>query len=300
MRPRLRGTAMGLGIALSLSTSALYAGRDVKGEFRFQGRTRTYLLHLPSAVREGKPLPLVVVLHGASVNGEWSVQQTGFTAKSEQGKFIVVYPNGTGDDEKRAYYWNCGRLPANLATSDDVGFIRELVSRLQKECLIDSKRIFATGMSNGGMMAHRLGAEASEVFAAIAPVAGPLEVEIKSDSPVSVIMFHGWADETVPYKGRTPEEAGGEHMVFRSIPETGRVWAQHNGCKPKAARTDSGNVVREVFSGGKGGTEVVVYTIKNGGHTWPGRESYSKGESAPVGIQATDLIWEFFAKHPKQ
>ena len=152
---------------------------------------------------------------------------------------------------------------------------------------------------------YRLAAELSERIAAIAPVAGTLAVENpKPKRPVPVMHFHGTADTLVPFTGSNQRTPRG--MKFLSVEETIKTWAKLNGCpdQPKATSTpdaakDGTPVTKKVYGSGKDGAEVVLFVIKDGGHTWPGQQP-------PVGflgkstanISANDLIWDFFVKHP--
>lgn len=172
---------------------------------------------------------------------------------------------------------------------------------------MDGKRIYATGMSNGGMMCYRLAAELSDRIAAIAPVAGTMAIEnYKPKRPVPVMHFHGAADKIVPFagpSGRTPKFLG-----FKSVEETVKICAKANGCPEEPDVTklpdtadDGTKVKRKTYRPDKEGADVILFVIEGGGHTWPGQEP-------PVGfigkstkdISANDLIWEFFQRHPME
>jgi polyhydroxybutyrate depolymerase len=206
---------------------------------------------------------------------------TGFTAKSDKEGFIVVYPQGL------VQRWNVGFGSLKFDT-DDVGFINELINRLEQKYAIDPNRIYVTGFSNGAMMAYLLGAALSDKIAAIAPVAGSvgammnnvLEIIPDPSQPVSVIVFHGTADTSVLYEGDG----------FLSVAESVAFWVRHDECfiNPQNETSSNGQVIKSVYSGGLNGTEVVLYTIVNLAHDWP---------TTP--INATDIIWNFFISHPK-
>lgn len=141
-------------------------------------------------------LPLVLVLHGGGGNAAYAERMTGFTDKARKEGFIVVYPEGTGRQEGQLLTWNaghcCGYAMANRV--NDVAFIDALIEKLIEDYVVDPRRIYATGMSNGGMMTHRLGIELSNRFAAIAPVVATLfGDERRPEHPVSAIMFNGHA-----------------------------------------------------------------------------------------------------------
>ena len=256
-------------------------GAPSNGSFVFDGLTRTYLVHVPSSYDDNVPTSLVIVLHGYTGTAEGMEPLTGFTEKSDEEGFIVVYPQGL------AQRWNVGFGTLKFDT-DDVGFIDELIDRLEQKYAIDPKRVYVTGFSNGAMMAYLLGAELSGKIAAIAPVAGSigsmtnvLERIPEPSEPVSVLVFHGTADTSVPYEGDG----------FLSVAESVAFWVGHDGCSasPQNETMSDGNVIKSVYADGADGTEVVLYTLIGVGHDWP---------TTP--ITATDIIWDFFAGHPKQ
>jgi len=262
-------------------------------------RTRNYILHVPPAYDGMHATPLVLVLHGAGGNAAKMVTATGMSEKADEAGFIGVYPNGTGGISDTALLtWNCGfccgyALDNNV---DDVGFIRSLIEKLEGELSIDTARIFITGMSNGAMMTYRLACELTDIVAAIAPVSGSMgEWEIASSSPVSVIIFHGTADPVVLYNGGAPEVSPlTPGRVDKPVSYAVNFWVVHNGCSTAYTRVTNGILVKDTYSGGRDGTEVILNTITGGGHVWPGDDILTRN------ISATDLIWQFFAAHPKQ
>lgn len=268
------------------------------------GLERTYIVHLPPAYDSSKPYPLVIVLHGGGGNAENVIRMSGMSEKADKENFMVVYPNGTGKFKDRFLTWNtwicCGyALEQNI---NDVKFINKLIEKLQNELNIDSKRIFATGISNGGMMAYRLACECSDKIAAIAPVSGALNSENPNPtSPVSVIAFHGTADENLPYNGGMGKKSISKGRVDKPVSYAINFWVIYDGCNTSPIREEFGNIIKERYAGGKVGTEVVLYTIKGGGHAWPGGTAGRRSGDQPTQeISATDLMWEFFKAHPKQ
>ena len=188
---------------------------------------------------------------------------------------------------------------------DDVKFVSMLLDDLATVVNVDPKRVYATGMSNGGMMCYRLAAELSDRIAAIAPVSGTMAIpDYKPKRPVPVMHFHGTADTIVPFSGpsgRTPK-----FLTFKSVEETIRLCAEANGCPETPTVTDlpddieDGTTVKQkTFGPGTDGAEVVLVEIEGGGHTWPGQEPPVRfiGKSTKD-ISANDLMWEFFQKHP--
>jgi polyhydroxybutyrate depolymerase len=276
---------------------------DYHQQMNFDGRERSYVLHVPPAFVYRKPLPLVVVLHGGGGNAQYAMEMTNMSAKADQAGFLVVYPNGTGSIRERLLTWNswncCGyALDQQI---DDVGFIRTLLERLQQGLKIDSKRIYVTGFSNGGMETYRLGCELADQFAAIAPVAGALNTDdCRPSSPLSVIIFHGTADEHILYDGGKPVKQMDRHeRVDKPVSYAVSFWVQHNACESIPQHEENGNILQDVYSGCRAGTEVILYTIQGGVHAWPGGKKVLLGDEPTQEISATDLMWDFFMKHPK-
>jgi polyhydroxybutyrate depolymerase len=269
------------------------------------GRERSYLVHIPPQYDSKKPTPVVLVFHGAGMNASMTVTFTGMSKKSDEAGFVAVYPNGTGIDPFLTL--NAGGRRGILAehSADDVKYVAHLLDDLASVVNVDKKRVFATGMSNGGMMCYRLAAELSDRIAAIAPVAGTMAIEeAKPKRPVSVIHFHGKADPMVPFGG--PGIGTPKFLTFKSVEESIRMWCKINQCPetPTIAdlpnKADDGTTVRRKSYGpGKDGAEVVLIEIEGAGHTWPGRKPPIAfiGKST-LDISANDLIWEFFQKHP--
>ncbi len=267
------------------------------------GLKRTYLVHIPKKYDPKTPGPVVLALHGAAMNGPMMVSFSGLTEKADAAGFVVVYPSGTGTGPFLT--WNAGGFTGKMAEGkpDDVAFISKLLDDLGTVVTVDEKRVYACGMSNGGMMCYRLAAELSDRIAAVAPVAGTVAIdESKPKRPVPVIHFHGSKDGIVPFempKGKRPS-----FMKLKGVEESVQTWVKLNGCddKPKAETLskdgDEMKVIRTTYGNGKDGSEVVLVVIEGGGHTWPGRKPPVGfiGKSAK-NVSANDLMWEFFQKH---
>lgn len=267
------------------------------------GRERTYLVHIPKKYDPLKPTPLVLALHGAAMDGPMMVWFSGLNRKADDAGFIVVYPSGTGVGPFRT--WNAGGISGKLAEgrADDVSFIARLLDDLNCVTTVDQKRVYACGMSNGGMMCYRLAAELSDRIAAIAPVAGTIAIqESNPKRPVPVIHFHGTKDTIVPFT--MPADRPSPLMRLKGVEESVQTWVKLNGCAEKpvtetiSKEGDDMTVVRKTYGGGRDESEVVLVLIEEGGHTWPGQRPPVAliGKSAR-NIAANDLIWEFFQKH---
>jgi polyhydroxybutyrate depolymerase len=171
---------------------------------------------------------------------------------------------------------------------------------LQSTIEIDTNRIYATGMSNGGIMSQRLACEAADLIAAIAPVAGTLNFSPCTPSrPVSVIEFHGTADQHLPYEGGF----GPESLVdvnFASVQDSIDFWTAFNGCVHQPQTDSFADIQHESWRECKDSTAVELFTVINGGHSWPGGETGRPRADQPTqSISATELIWDFFEAHPK-
>jgi len=274
----------------------------------FDGLTRTYLLHLPPAYTVSQKLPLVIVLHGGYGNAINISNTTGMSTEADRRGFIVVYPNGTGAIPTWHAVHCCGSALFN--NIDDVGFIRSLIQSLTATLAIDGHRIYATGLSNGAMLSYRLGAELSDVLAAIAPVAGTIggqatdaspTVTIRiPDQPVPVIVFHGQLDQNVLYDGGHGTATSGTRVDL-SVAQSILFWVQHNGCAPtpQVSVSASGNITTETYTRCRNRADVTLYTIGNQGHAWPGGRDAPLGDEPTHEITATPLIYDFFMQHPR-
>jgi polyhydroxybutyrate depolymerase len=271
------------------------------------GRERSYLAHVPKSYDGSRAFPVVLAYHGGGSNAAQMARFTGLNQTANRAGFLAVYPNGTGA-LANVLTWNGGNCCAYAMRNkvDDVGFTRALLDDLARVVKVDPKRVYATGMSNGAIMAYRLASELSDRIAAIAPVAGPMGTEkCVPRRPVPVIHFHGTADEFAPFKGgRGKKSLSGTESY--SVEHSIRAWVKANGCKERPVTVelpdrakDGTRATRKTYGGGKGGAEVVLIVIEGGGHAWPGRVPLLKYLGKPTrNVSANELMWEFFAKHP--
>jgi polyhydroxybutyrate depolymerase len=237
-------------------------------------------------------------------------KQTGFSDDADREGFLVVYPDGI------EHNWNDGRgtTDAERLGVDDVKFVRALIEELTRTFPIDPARIYATGVSNGGIFTHRLGCELADVLAAIGPVIGPIASPMasrcRSSRPISVIGIQGTADPFIPIQGGEEgwQSGLGDGGLVESAEDTMALWAAKNGCAPTPrkdtlpARVNDGtHVQRIVYSPCRDGTEVHYYLVDGMGHGWPPKPPRSERLSGRTSqnLNATELIWEFFQPHPK-
>ena len=269
------------------------------------GLERSYEVHLPSGRAPSQPAALVIVFHGGGGNARNAARMTGMDAKADREGFIAVYPNGTGPRGDRLLTWNtwrcCGAALDNKV--DDVGFVRALVDDVAQRYPVDRKRIYATGLSNGGMMTYRVGCELSGVVAAIAPVAGALDsYDCRTPNPVSVIAFHGTADKHVLFEGGKPQVSMDRHVrADNSVQFAIEQWRKNDRCEGEPAREHKGSIWHTAYAC-PGGVAVELYAVEGQGHAWPGGEKgmrFGNVDEPSREISATDLMWDFFVKHPK-
>jgi len=235
---------------------------------------------------------------------------TGFSELADRAHFVVAYPDGIGRS------WNDGRAvaasPAQRQNVDDVGFVTTLIDALTAELRIDPRRVFATGLSNGASFTHYLAARAAGRLAAVASVAGglaaPFAPRFAPAAPVSVLVMQGTADPLVPYEGGPI--AGGRLGSELGAEATARAWVEADGIRAEPARgtlpdsdpRDGCRVSWQRWSGGRERTEVWLYRLEGGGHTWPGGPQYlPRLIVGPVcrDFDASFAIWNFFSRHEK-
>jgi polyhydroxybutyrate depolymerase len=269
---------------------------------------RSYVVHVPPKYDPQQPVPVVLALHGAAMNGPMMAVFSGLNDKADEAGFVAVFPNGTGV-AGLLLTWNAGGVAGKLAEDqpDDVAFLAAVLDDLATVVNVDPKRVYAAGMSNGGMMCYRLAAELSDRIAAIAPVGGTMAIKArKRGRPVPVIHFHGTDDKVVPFGGlgdRVPR-----FLTFKSVEESIQVWVRKNRCPktPEVAELpdtadDGTTVTRKTYGPGRNGAEVVLVVVEGGGHTWPGRQpAFGFLGKSTEDISANDLIWEFFQKHARK
>lgn len=298
-----------LALAIMTQSDARLAPGDHTRSLVVAGRDRNYLLHVPRSYDAKRPVPVLLAFHGGGSNAAQMVHFSGLNDKADREGFLAVYPNGSGRTEQMLT-WNAGNCCGYALHEriDDVEFVRHVLDDLAKIAKVDSDRVYATGMSNGGMMAYRLASELSDRIAAVAPVAGPVGAEeCHPKRPVSALHFHGTDDKFAPFSGGRGERSLSQ-THFHSVEHSIGLWIKANGCREKPdikeepVRVQDGTkVIRKTYGGGKNGAEVVLIEIEGAGHTWPGRKPglMFLGKSTQ-NISANDEMWGFFLKHPRK
>ena len=261
------------------------------GDYRFKfvrdRVDRRYYVYVPKK-SYGQPMPLLIALHEEEGEGEFA-GDVDLTRKSDKKGFIVVAPYGYPlftDGGGRT--WNAGRCcgPAQNHNADDIGYLREVIRRVEQQTSVDASRIFVTGYSNGAMMAWRLACEVPEVRA-IAPVAGTDNtLNCRPSHPVAVIQFHALDDRYVPFNGGKGRRSI-SGIDFASVPASQEKWIGINNADPIATRVltvRGGYCDRHLAR--TGGAPVELCVTEKGRHDWP---------SKPKPIDAYDLMWDFFS-----
>ncbi len=300
--------------------------------FFHDGLLRRYRLFVPPGARVGRPLPLVLALHGGGGNATLAESFFGLNPLAKKENFFVAYPEGSG----RAVFgkvlgtWNAGSCcgPAHEKNVDDVGFLDRLIDEIARRFPVDRRRIYVTGMSNGAMMAYRLACALSEKIAAIAPVGAVGGfTDCQPTRPVPTLHIHGLRDPCAPYAGcQACVSCVGRFLRALGLPirpKTGQgppvpefinAWRQRNGCEGRfRERRESGGAICRDYIGCR--ADVTLCAVPGLGHVWPGRDSYALPacQRRPGGyvcrkwqdivgplkpdFPANDIIWRFFRKH---
>jgi polyhydroxybutyrate depolymerase len=272
------------------------------------GRSRSYVLYVPPGDASKKQLPLVVNFHGGGSNAEQQAEFSQMNGLARRKGFAVVYPNGTGVFPDRLLTWNAGRCCgyAQQHDVDDVAFARAVIRDVSRRLRIDGRRVYATGMSNGAMMAYRLAAETKGTIAAIAPVAGGAVTDATPLRPLPVLHFHSVDDPRAPYGGGLGPQYPGtgyraEHPNIEAVVER---WARSAGCEgePSVGATRSraaDTATRITYSGCRAGVRVMLWKLTGAGHVWPGGKQDVRvsvlGPPTRI-VDANAEMWRFFAR----
>lgn len=277
---------------------------DYTFQLEHQNQTRQYMVHVPKQYNPQQATPLVLSLHGGGGNMRYQATEEYYhlISKSEQAGFIAVFPNGYSRLRSgKLATWNagicCGK--ARDTQSDDVGFIKRVVAEMKTKANIDPKRVYANGMSNGGMMSYRLACELSDTFSAIAAVAGTDGTQYcRPAKPVSIMHIHALDDDRVLFDGGSGVKSQ-THADFVSVPETIQKWVSLNTCNSTPQRVlEVKGAYCELYQGCQQHSQVKLCVTETGGHAWPGG-SKVRGGAGTIAINANDLIWDFYQQNAR-
>jgi polyhydroxybutyrate depolymerase len=249
-----------------------------------------YMVHVPPSYDGTKRTPLVLNWHAFGSTAVEEQIYTGTDPVADADGFIIVYPNSP--DKSWAAGACCANFDGGMPNRDDVGFARALVAEVSKTACIDSKRVYSTGMSNGGFMSHRLACEAADIFAAVAPVASNNGVaNCQPSRPVPIIHFHGTTDKTIPYDAT---DLSGEGV---GVAEMMKRWATRNGCSKGPETTfQMGTVTCQTWSDCGEGALVTLCTAEGTEHCWPGALFCPGNKPYTMDISASRDGWAFMKK----
>lgn len=278
------------------------------------GVARTYRLYVPIFVKPGKPVPLVLVLHGARGHSEQIERISGFNAVADREEFAVAYPQGLDS------IWNDGREPSlrratKSATADDAGFLRGLVAHLVATGVADRARVYLAGESNGGFMAARMACEAAEDFAGVAILIASVPrsylTNCTPSRPLPILTLNGTEDRMVPWEGYVPKGQPRDGALgLLSAEDQARFWAARNGCTAMAETalndsdpTDGSTISRTDWSGCKAGGAATFYAVRGGGHQTPSPRGRILDQivGSLLGprnrdVETSELVWDFLKR----
>lgn len=289
------------------------------GEHEMKLGKRKYLLYIPKSYNPRKSTPLVMFYHGGGGWMEQAASDYEFEEKSEQAGFIAVFPNGSsGFPNQHLATWNAGNCCgyARDKKIDDVAFTRAVVADVKRRVNIDMGRIYATGMSNGGIMSHRLACDAADLFTAVAAVAGTdgMGDACHPSRPISVMHIHALDDDHVLFNGGAGPATRNMDLVadFTSVPDTIKLWVKRDGLNPTPKRvlqvpgayadlyTATSTLIASSPTSKQNNIQVELVVTETGGHSWPGSPDIPNRDKYPSrAIKANDVIWNFFMTQVK-
>jgi polyhydroxybutyrate depolymerase len=267
------------------------------------GRLRCYHLYVPPGYDPAQPAPLVVSMHGYVLNPDTQAAISGWHELADREGFVVAYPQGTAYPRR----WNAGDT-WSAREVDDVQFFRDLVDDISAQAAVDRSRVYANGFSNGGGMSVRIACDAADAVAAIGSAAGAVVDMAACDPsrPVPAMAFHGTADWIVPYEGGLIRVLPLRYVagIFRApsyfvgAEEWVDTLAGLNGCDPTPEMLPpQGDVQGRRYTGCDQEADVILYTIEDGGHQWPGGGTIHGAGKNTTLIDATEEMWQFFQRY---
>ena len=315
MRPRMLATGIALVAACSLTAvswssasnastptspspdatpacSHPHKSGQFSQSFNFDSSSRTYQLYVPAAYKGTTRVPLVFDFHGYGSDAVQQMNYGDFRPQADKSDFLIVAPDGQ-TSAGGGRHFSFGNEPG---LQNDLSMVKSLMTHLESTLCVDTARIYATGMSDGGAMTSILACSANDKFAAFAPVAVIVYCGGNGTRPVAIAAFSGTADPVVPFNGGKVHCCGGS--VVASAPGSMASWAKYDHCGSKFTDTRLGTQVRRrTWKGCRPTDAPVFYIIDGGGHTWPGAFPVPRLGLTTQQIDASAVIWKFFAAH---
>ncbi|MBZ5680338.1 MAG: hypothetical protein LAO24_09555 [Acidobacteriia bacterium] len=292
---------------------------------------RAYVVRLPRGYDQERKYPVVILLHGMNQDGDDMARLTRFNELADKDSIIAVYPSALHGR------WNVGVRPPlrrvmgpgprrypgggyprryprrgppggerpdenRSVLADDIEFLNQMLDKMGEKFSVDTTRVYAAGLSEGGFMVMKVGCTMADRIAAIAPVgaAMPKMMTCLPSRPVPVVMINGTSDPVVPHGGGTEHNL---QLPVVSVEDTAKAWAKINRCGEKPSQTklrarEKGGMETKVetYDGCQQGAQVVSYSVKGGGNTWPGGEQYEVEKQVGKTSQdwnANETIWSF-------
>ncbi len=291
-----------LAIKMDKKMEEKYKSSELSFVINVNGVERKYLLHVPPKYDSKKPTPLLFAFHGGGGFMEHMAAEKNYKqiSKSDENGHIVVFPNGYSQLPTGKFAtWNAGKCcgEARDKKSDDVAFVKAMLLKIKSEYNIDDKKIYSTGMSNGGLFSYRLACEMSDVFSGIAAVAGTDNtIDCNPTKPISILHIHAQNDDRVLFNGGAGFEKNKEQVTeFISVKDSVSKWVKFNQCQttPERVLSIQGAYCDE-YKSCKAGVKVKLCVTETGKHSWPGGEKERGDEPPSKALSANDLMWEFF------
>ena len=273
--------------------------------------SREFIVYVPDSYStQNSNVPLLFSLHGFTSYAKWNIQYTGFKSLADDNGFIVIYPQGTlwktRPSEKTGFssegdtHWNVGWTTelGETSTSDDIGFIDDLIEWSSNNYKINTNRVYSTGMSNGGFMSYHLACNLSSKIAAIASVTGSMSPQTFNSCtpshPTPILQIHGLQDYVVPYSGF--------FGLCEPMEDVINYWVDYNSCNKTSNDTtiadfsgDEYGGIHKTYENGQNNVSVEFYLLDRMSHDWPRTNGPNDYET--FDIDAPSIIWSFLSKY---
>jgi polyhydroxybutyrate depolymerase len=257
--------------------------------FTFKGKRRTYLLYVPTSYNGTARVPLLFNFHGWGSRAAEQMALTDFGPIADKNNFLVVAPNG---QDRGGRHWSFGYEPG---LQNDLTMVAALLDRIKRNLCVDGKRVYSTGMSDGGLMTSALACTSADKFAAFAAVAVVVYCASAKGRAVPIQAYAGSKDPVAPTGGGRVNCCGNPTLPSKA--STMAKWGKHNGCKGYSDVMIQPHVLRRTWRDCRPGGATVYFLVKGDGHTWPGGPSLGTLGHATKEINASKRMWDFFAAH---